>query len=114
MQEVPARRRSIKVQGMRKATTCACLLGLTGLMGCTIRGPLIVREPVGPERPEPNLAASQGRLIVYSATRVSSFEQSEYPVHTAYTIYALNDRVVREVGLRDSIASGRSPCGRDR
>ncbi len=36
-------------------------------------------------------------LIVYSATRVTTSDQSEYPVHTPYTIYGTGDRVIRRV-----------------
>jgi hypothetical protein len=39
----------------------------------------------------------QGALIVYSATRVSEYAQSEYPVHTPYAIYTQAKQVVKEV-----------------
>jgi hypothetical protein len=37
---------------------------------------------------------------VYSAPRVGTYAQSEYPVHTDYTIYSRDDKVVRRVDNR--------------
>jgi hypothetical protein len=38
-----------------------------------------------------------GKLIVYSATYASTVEQSEYPVHTNYTIATPADKVIEHV-----------------
>jgi hypothetical protein len=80
-----------------RAARRLCLLALVALMGCAARGPVILREPVGPERADGTPPEPQGTLIVYSATRVSSSEQSEYPVHTGYTIYTQNYQVLKQV-----------------
>ncbi|HUI61301.1 MAG TPA: hypothetical protein VLX90_13820 [Steroidobacteraceae bacterium] len=40
---------------------------------------------------------SDGTLLVYSATRVTTSDDSEYPVHTPYTIYGRSEQVVRRI-----------------
>lgn len=40
---------------------------------------------------------SDGKLVVYSATYASTVEQSEYPVHTNYTIATPDDKVIERV-----------------
>ncbi len=35
--------------------------------------------------------------MVYSATRVTTADDSEYPVHTPYTIYGPDDKILQEV-----------------
>jgi hypothetical protein len=35
--------------------------------------------------------------MVYSATRVTTADDSEYPVHTPYTIYGPDDKLIRNV-----------------
>ncbi|HVW67911.1 MAG TPA: hypothetical protein VHB68_03005 [Steroidobacteraceae bacterium] len=41
--------------------------------------------------------APEGSLVVYSATYAATIEQSEYPVHTRYTITTKDDRLVERV-----------------
>jgi hypothetical protein len=65
--------------------------------GCATNQPLILHEAVGPLAPPVTSSSSEGRLIVYSATRVTTADQSEYPVHTPYTVYGSGDKVVRRV-----------------
>jgi len=73
------------------------LLTLTALIACTTRPAWVVRDPVGPEIEHISPAATQGSLVVYSADRTATYAQSEYPVHTAYTIYSLDHQVIRQV-----------------
>ena len=56
---------------------------LTALSGCS--APPVVA------------GAAEGNLIVYSATYASTVEQSEYPVHTNYTIATPDDKVIERV-----------------
>jgi hypothetical protein len=65
--------------------------------GCATNQPLILHDAVGPLAPPVTSNSSEGRLIVYSATRVTTADQSEYPIHTPYTIYGSGDKVVRRV-----------------
>lgn len=74
-----------------------CRLALVALTGCAARTPVILHEPVGPEQADAKPPEQQGTLIVYSATRVSSSEQSEYPVHTGYTVYTQNNQLFKDV-----------------
>lgn len=71
-----------------------CLMLLTSLGACSAPT-VIVRTPVGPAPP---LAQRRiGKLIVYSATYTPTVEQSEYSVHTNYTIATPNDKVIERV-----------------
>ena len=58
-----------------------CMMLLTALSGCT----------------SPPTVVGGGKLIVYSATYAATGEQSEYPVHTNYTIATPDDKVIRRV-----------------
>lgn len=66
-------------------------------MGCATHSSLSLQDPVGPEIAQVNPGEAQGELVVYSPTRVSVVDQSEYPIHTPYTIYSLNKQVVKQV-----------------
>ena len=59
------------------------ILASVALAGCA--------APLEPEAPDPGL------LQVYSATYAPTIEQSEYPVHTDYTIATRDDQVVERV-----------------
>jgi hypothetical protein len=76
-----------------------CVVGLTLFSGgCAVaRGPLVLREAVGPQSPDTGAPLVQGNLVVYSAHRVTTYAQSEYPVHTDYTIYNLGGKVIERV-----------------
>jgi hypothetical protein len=73
------------------------LVGLAVMAGCATRAPLVVRNPVGPERPLPRRPRTDGDLLVYSALRVGTYAQSEYPVHTDYVISTQDDRIIERV-----------------
>jgi len=63
------------------------------LAACTTQAPLAILGPAA----APVAAADTGELLVYSATYASTIEQSEYPVHTNYTIATSGDEVIRRV-----------------
>ena len=73
------------------------LISIGPLMGCATQPLLSMRDAIGPEVTQVNPGEAQGELVVYSPTRVSVVDQSEYPVHTPYTIYSLNNQVVKRV-----------------
>lgn len=68
------------------------------LAGCASQTPLAMPGPVlaGPAA-SPRASAATGNLLVYSATYAATLEQSEYPVHTNYTIATTDGHVVRRV-----------------
>lgn len=74
------------------AVTCAVTL-----FGCATPAPIVVHDPVGPWQPHTIADDGSGQLMVYSATRVTTADDSEYPVHTPYTIYGPDQKVVRIV-----------------
>lgn len=79
-----------------------CLLLLLGFAGCATRQGMVVNEPVGPDlaRPRVDLSQGQGQLVVYSALETASPVSSDFPTHTAYEIYDLNENLVRRVDNR--------------
>jgi len=79
------------------AMACTATLCAAGLFGCTTPAPIVLHESVGPWQPRAAADDGSGQLMVYSATRVTTEDDSEYPVHTPYTIYGSNNKVVREV-----------------
>ena len=81
----------------RESASLLCLVNLAVLMGCAAGRPVVVSSPVGPQDQQLSRRGTQGHLIVYSATRVSSYAQSEYPVHTAYTIYSPSGKMVERM-----------------
>lgn len=81
--------------GRYAAGILVALAALVSLAACTAGPPLVLHEPVGPEPP---LAGhGTGKLVVYSATYAPVVEQSEYPVHTDYTIATLDDQLIERV-----------------
>jgi hypothetical protein len=62
---------------------------LTALNACSSRPPIVAQDPAG-----------NGKLIVYSVTYAGTVEQSEYPVHTNYTIDTTDDKVIEHVDNR--------------
>src|SRR6185312_14573868 len=72
-----------------------CLMLLTTLGACSTQ---TVRVPT-PVGPAPSFAARRsGKLIVYTATYVPTVEQSEYSVHTNYTVATPTDKVIERIG----------------
>jgi hypothetical protein len=71
-----------------------CLMLLAALNGCSTH-PVVVQTPVGPEPPRP--PPRNGDLVVYSATYAATAEQSEYPVHTNYTVATTSGKVIERV-----------------
>jgi hypothetical protein len=51
-------------------------------------------------RPRVNLNQGQGQLVVYSALEVASPVGSQFPTHTGYEIYGINENLVRRVDNR--------------
>ncbi len=89
----PLRKR--QMESIVKAT--AALLGalaLVAMAGCAGHPPYVVQEAVGPLRVRP---PHEGELVVYSATYVSTNEQSEYPTHTDYTLSDESGARLRQV-----------------
>ena len=82
---------------MRPRMIALALISIGPLMGCATQSLLSLPDPIGPEIAQVNAGEAQGELVVYSPSRVSVVDQSEYPVHTPYTIYSLNDQVVKRV-----------------
>lgn len=79
----------------RKAGLVGVLTALGSLAACTAGPPLILQDPVGPE--PPLTGGGTGKLVVYSATYAPVVEQSEYPVHTNYTISTPDDHIIERV-----------------
>jgi len=78
----------------RTAVLPITLVALALLASCA-GAPLVLQSPVGPQ---PALTGpDNGKLIVYSATYAPVLEQSEYPVHTDYTIATPDDHVIEHV-----------------
>ena len=86
----------------RKHFTAACLLGALVLSGCAApRGTEFLQAHTSRESADaPPPVPESGALVVYSATFAATAEQSEYPVHTDYTIAATNDTVIERVTNR--------------
>jgi hypothetical protein len=82
---------------MNSAAFLVCLVGLAAMTGCSIRAPLVVQNRVGPQRPHPPRRRTDGDLVVYSARHAATYAQSEYPVHTEYTIATPDDKVIERV-----------------
>ena len=79
------------------AICCAAILCAGTLLGCATPAPIVLHDAVGPWQPRATADDGAGQLMVYSATRVTTADDSEYPVHTAYTIYGTDNKVVRDV-----------------
>jgi len=77
----------------RPASLLGTLLALA-LGGCAALPPVLLSGAVGPA---PLRARPGGDLVVYSATRTSMSEQSEYPVHTDYVLYDAHGTRLRSI-----------------
>ncbi|MDB6089821.1 MAG: hypothetical protein JWN85_2605 [Gammaproteobacteria bacterium] len=82
---------------MNRAIIVTCFVGLAAMTGCATRAPLVLRNPVGPERPHAPRRRTDGDLVVYSATHATTYAQSEYPVHTDYTILTRDDKFIEQI-----------------
>jgi hypothetical protein len=82
---------------MNSAAILVCLVGLAAMTGCSMRAPLVVQNPVGPQRLHPPRRRTDGDLVVYSGRHAATYAQSEYPVHTEYTIATPDDKVIERV-----------------
>ena len=71
------------------------LIALASLSACAT-APVVLQNAVGPP-PVQGSGGATGHLIVYSATYAAVVEQSEYPVHTDYTVATLDDRRIQHV-----------------
>jgi hypothetical protein len=80
---------------MNGAGTTVCLTAIFALAGCAARAPLVISTSVGPE--PPYQSPRTGELVVYSATYTPTVEQSEYPMHTDYTIATKDGKVIERV-----------------
>lgn len=58
---------------------------------------VVVPNAVALESTRPITSNGSGDLLVYSATYAPTMEQSEYPVHSNYTIATADDKVIRHV-----------------
>ena len=71
------------------------LIALVSLAACATP-PVVVQNVAGPQ-PAPD-SHSSGHLVVYSATYAPVVEESEYPVHTDYTVATPDDKPLKRVG----------------
>jgi hypothetical protein len=98
------------IQGPDRRPRIACipltaLLCVISMCGCVSPTPVVLQNPVGSWKPHLAADEGSGRLIVYSATRVTTSDQSEYPVHTPYTIYGPGEKLVRRVNNTSGLFS---------
>ena len=68
-------------------------------IACATSAETVVSTAVGPAEMRP-LDTGTGKLVVYSAPRVTTVEQSRYPVHTPYALYDASGKMLREVDNR--------------
>jgi len=76
---------------------CVATLCTAVLVGCTTPAPMMLHDAVGPWQPHVGPDDGSGQLMVYSATRVTTSDDSEYPVHTPYAIYGPDDKVLQDI-----------------
>lgn len=95
------------------------LLLLVGFAGCATRTGMVVDQSVGPDlaRARINLSQGQGQLVVYSALDVVSPVGADFPTHSQYEIYDVNENLVRRVDNRSGSfyqtpATVRLPAGK--
>ncbi len=81
--------------GLRSLAIASLSLG--PLLGCAAHSATVVRDPVGPAVAPVAPVGAPGELKVFSADRVSVNSQSEYPVHTPYTILTIHGEPLRHV-----------------
>ena len=106
IRRVPARRtRGI----VAVARVPACLIALSGLAACAASEPLVLHDVIGPAHPLRGAQQQQprdGELVVFSGTRSSVVEQSEYPIHTDYTLMDDSGRALRRVANSTGLFGG--------
>jgi hypothetical protein len=79
----------------------SALAALVGLTACATDTPLVIQEVIGPERPLlPGEVTMDGTLVVNTPTYAATFAQSEYPVHTDYTLLSRDQKVIQRVANR--------------
>jgi len=83
----------VSIQGT--ASLSLALVALTSLAACAGGLPYVLQNAVGPQ--SASTGSGTGTLIVYSATYAPVVEQSEYPIHTDYTVATLGDHVIERV-----------------
>jgi len=83
----------VSIQGT--ASLSLGLVALTSLAACAGGLPYVLQNAVGPQ--SASTGSGTGTLIVYSATYAPVVEQSEYPIHTDYTVATLGDHVIERV-----------------
>lgn len=79
------------------ASLCAAGACVASLTGCAAPAPIVLHEAVGPWQPRTAPDDGTGQLMVYSATRVTTADDSEYPVHTPYILYGPDNKVIQDV-----------------
>lgn len=82
---------------MRVLSASLCMVSLVGLTGCAASPPLVLHDPIGPQRPHLTRRRMDGDLVVFCAARVSWYAQAEYTAYTDYTIYTDDGKMLREV-----------------
>jgi len=85
---------------VRTVVACLYLWGLASMGGCAASNPIVLHTPVGPQGSYASPPATQGMLVVYSASHAGTYGQSEYPVHTDYTISRRDGGIVQRVENR--------------
>jgi len=73
------------------------LIAVMPLAGCATNRPLASSVNPAAAHAARAPAVRTGKLLVYSATYAPTGEQSEYPVHTDYTIATTQDQVIEHV-----------------
>lgn len=79
----------------RSGCWLTALIALASLSACAT-APVVLQNAVGPQPARGS--GVNGRLVVYTATYAPVVEESEYPVHTDYTVATLDDRPIQRVG----------------
>jgi hypothetical protein len=105
---------SLRVEREGNLSVRGLLLGglaSVSLLGCAAN-PITLSEAVGPSPMRTSEAsagvppadavgaAGEGRLVVYSCVHTATAEQSEYPVHTAYTLLDEHGTPLRRIENR--------------
>jgi hypothetical protein len=85
------------IKGIDRLACIAVITCAASLFGCATPAPIVLHDPVGPWQPRVTTDDGSGQLMVYSATRVTTADDSEYPVHTSYTIYGPDEKLLRNV-----------------
>jgi hypothetical protein len=83
-----------------RSVACVGVVMFAAAAGCATHDTIVLRDPVGPQGYRKSPPPFVGGLKVYSASHPSAYAQSEYPVHTDYTIYGPDDKVVQRIDNR--------------